>query len=94
MNTLTAARFTVKNLDCASCAAKIETALRRVEGVRRGFTEFQYPDAFVESEEHGPGSSMKSGASNPMSYWFPMTPKTGQANPWNRIQNPTRCESL
>ncbi len=26
-------RFRVKNLDCASCAAKIETALRKVEGV-------------------------------------------------------------
>ena len=33
MNTLTAARFTIKNLDCASCAAKIENALQRVEGV-------------------------------------------------------------
>ncbi len=33
MTTPSAVRFKVKNLDCASCAAKIETALRRVEGV-------------------------------------------------------------
>ena len=26
-------RFSVKNLDCASCAAKIENGLRTVEGV-------------------------------------------------------------
>jgi Cd2+/Zn2+-exporting ATPase len=33
-------RFSVKNLDCASCAAKIENGLKKVEGVDDAVIDF------------------------------------------------------
>ena len=33
MTKISMKRFSIKNLDCASCAAKIENGLKRVEGV-------------------------------------------------------------
>ena len=40
MTEISMKRFSVKNLDCASCAAKIENGLKRVEGVEDAVIDF------------------------------------------------------
>ncbi len=40
MTELSMKRFSVKNLDCASCAAKIENGLKTVEGVDDAVVDF------------------------------------------------------
>ena len=40
MTEISTKRFSVKNLDCASCAAKIENGLKRVEGVEDAVIDF------------------------------------------------------
>ena len=40
MTEISMKRFSVKNLDCASCAAKTENGLKRVEGVEDAVIDF------------------------------------------------------
>ena len=44
-------RFSVKNLDCASCAAKIENGLRTVEGVDEAVVDFASLTLYVKARD-------------------------------------------
>lgn len=44
-------RFSLENLDCAACAAKMETAIQRIEGVRDASVSFLNQKMMVEADE-------------------------------------------
>jgi len=44
-------RFSLENLDCAACAAKMETAILRIEGVHGASVSFLNQKMMVEADE-------------------------------------------
>ena len=41
--------FKLKDLDCANCAAKMEKAISRLEGIRCGFKGTSCPDQLAKA---------------------------------------------
>ncbi|MDD3346088.1 heavy metal-associated domain-containing protein [Oscillibacter sp.] len=44
-------RFQLTNLDCANCAAKMETAIRKLDGVQSATVSFLTQKMTVEADE-------------------------------------------
>ncbi len=44
-------RYNLTNLDCAHCAAKMEDAIKKIEGVRDASVNFMTQKLMVETEE-------------------------------------------
>ena len=44
-------RYNLRDLDCANCAAKMENAIRRIDGVRDASVSFQTQKLTLEADE-------------------------------------------
>ena len=44
-------RFSMENLDCANCAAKMEAAIRRIDGVESAVVSFMTQKLTIEADE-------------------------------------------
>ena len=44
-------RFTLENLDCANCAAKMEAAIRRIDGVHAATVSFMTRKLTLEADD-------------------------------------------
>ena len=44
-------RFTLEHLDCANCAAKMEAAIRRIDGVESAVVSFMTQKLTLEADE-------------------------------------------
>ncbi len=44
-------KFKLKNLDCANCAAKIETKIKSIEGVKNANVSFMLQKLSIEADE-------------------------------------------
>ncbi len=44
-------RFTLENLDCANCAAKMEAAIRNIDGVRDAAVSFMTQKLTLEADD-------------------------------------------
>ena len=44
-------RFAMRNLDCANCAAKMEAAIRKIDGVEGAAVNFMTQKLTLEAEE-------------------------------------------
>lgn len=44
-------KFTLKNLDCANCAAKMETAIKKLDGVQNATVGFMSQKLTLEAED-------------------------------------------
>lgn len=44
-------RFTLENLDCANCAAKMEAAIRNIDGVRDATVSFMTQKLTLEADD-------------------------------------------
>lgn len=44
-------RFPLENLDCAACAAKMETAIKQIDGVRDAAVSFLNQKMMVDADE-------------------------------------------
>ncbi len=44
-------RFSMENLDCANCAAKMEAAIRRIDGVDGAVVSFMAQKLTIEADE-------------------------------------------
>ncbi len=43
--------FTLEDLDCANCAAKMETAINKLEGVKKATVSFMTQKMTIEAED-------------------------------------------
>ena len=43
--------FTLEDLDCANCAAKMETAINKLEGVKKATVSFMTQKLTIEAED-------------------------------------------
>lgn len=44
-------RFSLKDLDCANCAAKMETAIKKIDGVKDASVSFMTQKLTVEADD-------------------------------------------
>ena len=44
-------RFSMENLDCANCAAKMEDAIRRIDGVNSAVVSFMTQKLTIDADE-------------------------------------------
>ena len=44
-------KYKVENIDCANCAAKLETAIRKIEGVEEATLSFMTQKLTIEAKE-------------------------------------------
>lgn len=44
-------RYNLEDLDCANCAAKMETAIKKIEGVKDATVSFMAQKLTIEAEE-------------------------------------------
>lgn len=44
-------RFSLENLDCANCAAKMEDAIRRIDGVNSAVVSFMTQKLTIDADE-------------------------------------------
>ena len=52
-------RFNLQDLDCANCAAKMEEAIKKIDGVENAGVNFLTQKMFVEAPEERFDESMK-----------------------------------
>ena len=52
-------KFKLQDLDCANCAAKMENAIKRIEGVNDASVSFMTQKMTVDAEEGRPDDIMK-----------------------------------
>lgn len=45
-------RYNLEDLDCANCAAKMETAIKKIEGVKDATVSFMAQKLTIEAEEN------------------------------------------
>lgn len=44
--------FKMENLDCANCAAKMENAIRKIDGVEKATVSFMMQKLVIEADEN------------------------------------------
>ena len=44
-------KYNLKNLDCGNCAAKMETAIKKIDGVKDANVSFMAPKMTIEAED-------------------------------------------
>lgn len=52
-------RFDMEDLDCANCAAKMEAAIKKIDGVKDATVSFMAQKLTIEAEEEDFGRIMK-----------------------------------
>lgn len=54
--------YKLENLDCANCAAKMETAINKIEGVEKAAVSFMTQKLTIEADESKLNEIMKKAA--------------------------------